>query len=114
MKDIRSITVTAVVLLFALSIFAGSAAAAHDPKDPDHDNLMPNTKFDDDDVPASDDTFLKAKKAFDEHFPDTIFDEKFPETVFDDKKGVMPGDRVSPPVFDDDGDQVADGPELQG
>lgn len=93
--------------MFALSLFTGSAVAAHDPKDPGHDTLVPHTKFDDSDFPTSGDTFLQAKKAFDEHFP---------ETVFDDKNGVMPGDRVSLPdfVFGDDGDQVADGPELQG
>ena len=59
MKTIQSITVTAVVLLFALSVFAVPAAAAHDPKDPDHDNLWPDSVFDGDG---------------NENWPDSVFD----------------------------------------
>ena len=59
MKTIQSITVTAVVLMFALSVFAVPAAAAHDPKDPDHDNLWPDSVFDGDG---------------NENWPDSVFD----------------------------------------
>lgn len=90
MKAIHSITVTAVVLLFALSAFAGTAAAEHDSNDieSDGEKLVPGggVAYD----APSEDRFLKAKKAFDGH-------ENFPDTL-----------------FDGDGDQVEDGPEIQG
>lgn len=45
--------------MFALSVFAVPAAAAHDPKDPDHDNLWPDSVFDSDG---------------NENWPDSVFD----------------------------------------
>lgn len=41
----RSITAMAVALMLLFSGFAGIAAAEHDPKDPDHDDTVPDTVF---------------------------------------------------------------------
>lgn len=139
MKIIHSITVTAVVLMFTLSVFAVPAAAAHDPKDPEHDTLFPDANFD---------------GGVNENFPDSVFDERvghligpnrldppdertfpgadwdernFPGADWDEKNSpgadwdekTFPGsdwdERTFPDsIFDDDGDQVEEGPEIQG
>jgi hypothetical protein len=164
MKSVQSITVTAVVLIFVISAFAGTAAAAHDPKDPGHDTLwrdsvfdgnelspadkvivtdsenmdkhakkgvmpgdnvqFPDTIIDDKIVPGGgvaydvppEDRFLKAKKAFDEHVPHTNF-EGDGDTQFPGREWAPGGDIQPDPwdgISDGDGDQVEEGPELQG
>lgn len=83
MKIIRSITVTAVVLMFALSVFAVPAAAAHDPKDPDHD-FIPGGGV----TPGDGAVFVHVSGLIDENFsgPGDVFvhangliDENFPQ-----------------------------------
>jgi hypothetical protein len=92
--------------MFALSVFAVPAAAAHDPKDPDH---------------GDGEVFVHVTGLIDENFPDSVFDgdELFPGDQFSPgdkvivtdsenmdkhaKKGVMPGDNVQFPdtIIDD-------------
>ena len=83
MKIIHSLTVATVVLMVTLSMFAGTAAAAHELKDTDHEIgvVAPG-----DEKTSTEDRFLKAKKAFNgnENFPDSTFDKKknFPDSAF--------------------------------
>ena len=97
MKIIQSMAVSAVVLMFVLSAFAGTAAAAHNLQDTDTDDLFPGGDGVEKIVPGADvaldaapeDRFLKAKKAFDgnANYPDSVFDgdknTNYPDSVFD-------------------------------
>ena len=78
MKTIQRVAVTAVVLLFALSAFAGTAAATHEKT---HILPEPNTGFPGDmfDEKFPGDTFI----------PGDTFDKKGAVDMFDGKQGAV-------------------------
>ncbi|MEF8780596.1 MAG: hypothetical protein V5A46_07940 [Haloferacaceae archaeon] len=109
MKTIHSITVTAVVLLFVISAFAGTAAAENDSQDieADGEKLVPGGGVAYDAPPE--DQYLKAKKAFDGNPEDQYLKAKKafdgnPEDQYLKAKKAFDED-VPEEVFDGDGDE---------
>ena len=97
LKTIPSITIIAAVLMLLISAFAGTAAAAHDPKDPDHDNVVSDTLVGENKglQDAHEETnkaaatrvrkaFLQAKKAFHEARPEIQAIKKGDESPVED------------------------------